>query len=324
MISSAWAIGWLFFGLACMEIGTPGQTVVSAGLEWSISKLKEQFYPGEPVVLVIQVKNNRSEQESIFIDEQTDVSCEVLDTAGRVVVKSKKRVPKEGMGWPFGVLLHDIPPGETGKKAIILNKWCSTLLPAGKYEVNYDIKYKLSSEARRGDDPNMLYLGQAHTIRLGQGIELLDPNPVKEWEILGRIVADLKKDHKKGRSSQDRRKWDEVIEQERLSREMVIYTEWPTAVPYQLQLITMACDSWQIGEAISALVRSKTLEAAIGLMRCLEDPLFKEHPMYKAAREEVIEAIYRLRDSNIPEIIGATERFVHTYPRPKVVDLLMD
>ena len=128
------------------------------------------------------------------------------------------------------------------------------------------------------------------------------------------ILENLAK-HELKKEGQSFREWRRDRE---LAREMICFTEWESAVPYQLHILRVARRTWLKRDVINSLVRSKTLEGAIGLVQTMEDTF-----VYEDVKRELVDAVYRLRETGKSDIIKATDEFVLKYKRPapaKVID----
>ena len=66
---------------------------------------------------------------------------------------------------------------------------------------------------------------------------------------------------------------------------------------------------WDI---INSLAQSETLQASKGLLQILEDPSIYKEDM----KHRIIDAIYRLRETEKADIINLTDEFVAKYKRP--------
>jgi len=97
-----------------------------------------------------------------------------------------------------------------------------------------------------------------------------------------------------------------------LGREMLAFTESNLGVPYQLRILKVVMSTWLKKDLINSLARSETLDAATGLAGIIEDPSFYKEDV----RPEVVDAVYRLRETGKAEIINATNDFVAKYERP--------
>ncbi len=91
---------------------------------------------------------------------------------------------------------------------------------------------------------------------------------------------------------------------------MLVFAESPMAVPYQLDVLATDHYTWLKKDAINSLVKSKTLEAAIGLVKIPEDFHFDD------VKYDLIEAVHRMRDGGDHDILQATEEFARKHARP--------
>jgi len=271
-------------------------------LKWSIEANKNEFYPGEPVLLTLNISNAGVQKEEVYfgMDGIEAFSMEIRDSSGNILAKGGK-IQRGGMG-RIGTLL--VNAGKTGRKSIVLNQWCSTLLSPGKYQVICNIDYRLQSESKKieGSD-NGFKAGPVHTLQLKLDIQIITMDGEKFKQILDSMAesevkpADINK---------------EWLEKRQTAREMLAFTESETAVPYQLQLLRVEKTTWLKLDIINSLVRSRTVEAASGLIKIMEDTsTYKED-----VKPFLIEGVYKLRETGKAEIINATKEFVAKYQRP--------
>jgi len=237
-------------------------------LDWSIKTSKKIFYPGEPVLLTLNISNTRQQEEKIDfgVDGIEAFSMEIRDDSNKMLRKGGK-IERSGFS-TRGPL--QLPPGKIGQKSIVLNQWCSTVLPRGKYRVICRIEYRLRSEATKipDTDPPLFKAGPLHITQLDLDIEIVKPDISKYKEILDNLARYKLK--QEGQSFTDWR-------QERdLAREMIAFTEWELAVPYQLNVLKVERYTWLKLDLINSLARSGTLEAAKGLMEIVSDNA--DHP----------------------------------------------
>lgn len=285
-------------------------------LQWSVEISKQTFYPGEPVLLTINISNMGTQAKKIDFgaDGIEAFTMELYDSNSTLVSKGD-RIQRFGLSGP-GIL--SVASGKIGQKSIVLNQWCSTLLQPGWYHI-----------VCRVDRPGKFYLekiksgGQTKVITKRQYdpviILELDIQMVKSDDLLfKKILEDLAK---RAFKTDVRDKKEQACR--RIAREMLAFTESPLAVPYQLHILKVEAGTRLKWDVINSLARSGTLEAAEGLMQiikenedcaqCIED--IKWH---------VIDAVYRLRETGNADIINATEQFVARYKRPSFLPEPMD
>lgn len=272
-------------------------------LEWSITTSKQTFYPGEPVLLTLNIKNTGTQKEEVDfgMDGIEAFSTEIRDSNDIIAAKGGK-IQRFGFttGTPFLMVL----PGGIGQKLIVLNQWCSTLLPPGKYKVICNIEYRLRSESQKRPDTTVVEAGPIHKKQLELEIKIIETDKTKFKKILEDLAGFEVKPE-----AQDKGKW---LAERRIAREMLTFTESELAVPYQLQLLRVEQNTWLKRDIINSLVKSKTLEAASGLIQIIEDrSIYKED-----VKPVLIDGVYKLREKGNAEIINATEEFVEKYKQP--------
>lgn len=285
-------------------------TVCAQGLDgslhWSAGTSQKTFYPGEPVLLTLKIANKGSQDESIFFggDGIEGFSMEIYDNSNKIVSAGGK-IQRSGQS---SRVVHRVPAGESTPKSVVLNQWCSTLLRPGQYHVVCHVEYRLRSQATRipGTEKGFK-AGPLHTVELSLDIEVVKTDTSKCKEILDDLArCELRKE---GQSFTDWRR------DRDLAREMIAFTEWQLAVPYQLRVLSHATSTWLKWDLTNSLARSGTLEAAKGLIDILTEN--EDHPeRIEDIKREIIDAVYRLRETGKPEIVKATDEFVSKYKRP--------
>jgi len=271
-------------------------------LEWRIGTSKQAFYPGEPVLLTLNIKNSGTREEKVDfgVDGIGAFLMEVHDSNGIIVAKGEK-IQRFGLS-RLGTL--SVAPSEIKQKPIVLNRWCSTLLPPGKYHVICNIEYLLRSESRKKEGSEVFQAGPVHRKQLELDIQIIEIDKTKFKEMLETLVAFEVKPE-----AQSKEEW---LAKRDIARELLALAESELAVPYQLKLIRNDPYTWFGPDAINSLVRSGTLEAATGLMQIIEDPsVYKDD-----VKHILIDGVYRLREIGKPDILSATNEFVAKHERP--------
>jgi len=273
-------------------------------LEWSIEPSKQAFYPGEPVLLTLNIKNTGAQEEKVYFgrDGIGAFSMEIRD-ANDIIVSKGGKIPIRGGISRLGTRV--VSPGKISQKSIVLNQWCSTLLPPGQYHVICNVEYRLDSEDTRiPGTENGFKAGPVHRTQLELDIQIIQMDKVKFKEMLETLVRFEVKPE-----AQSKREW---LAKRDLAREKLAFTESELAVPYQLQLLRIDPYTWFGPDAINSLVKSGTLEAASGLMQIIEDTSICKEDM----KHVLIDGVYRLRETGKTEIVNATKEFVAKYKRP--------
>jgi len=272
--------------------------------KWNIETNKNEFYPGEPVLLTLNISNAGVQKEEVDfgMDGIEAFSMEIRDSNDNILEKGNKI---ERFGFTVRSPVLDVPPGKIGQKSVVLNQWCSTLLSPGKYQVICNIDYRLESESKKieGSD-NGFKAGPIHTLKLKLDIQIIAMDAEKLKKILEALAAFEVKP-----KEQSKKEW---LEKRETAREMLAFTESALAVPYQLQILRNDPYTWFCPDVVNSLVKSGTLEAAIGLVQIIEDPSrYKED-----VKPILIEGVYKFRDTGKSEIINVTKEFVTKYQRP--------
>ena len=281
----------------------------NSSLEWSIKTDKNIFYPGEPILLTLNIKNTGTQEEKVNFgtDGIGAFLMEIRDSNGIVVAEGGK-IQKYGLS-RLGTLL--VTPARTAHKSIVLNRWCSTLLPPGQYHIICNIEYRLRSESRKKENSEVFKAGPIHKLQLELDITIIEMNKPKFEEMLETLAGFEVKPE-----AQSKGEW---LAKRDIAREMLAFTESKLAVPYQLQLLRNDPYTWFGPDVVNSLVKSGTLEAATGLMQIIEDPNIHT----KDVKHIFVDGVYRLRETGKAEIMSATEGFVTKYKRP-ILEKLVD
>jgi hypothetical protein len=290
---------WLPLVAAAGSLSEPTEHLV-----WTIGPSKSAYLPGEPLPLILGIQNKAANDEGVFNGYRGigGFSFEMLDGSGRTVASANKI---EGIGGMVaGRLYLPVPAGGTANKTVVLNRWCSTILPPAEYRLICRLEYRLQSERTPipGSD-NGFNSGPLHHLELSTHFSIQEADPSKYEAILGSLQI--------SRSKKPDESSIEWYEAETLAREMVVLAEWEAAVPYQLRVLNVALDTWLRQDAIRALGRSKNPAAARGLVAFIDGPTYVED-----VKVDAIGAVYTLRGSGNPEILAATEDLVRRHPRP--------
>jgi hypothetical protein len=291
------ALGWVL--LTATDMGTAAS---QQSLDWSLRTSKEVCYPGEPVLMTLRIKNNGDQQEGVdFQDPMVASSMEVRDISGEVVVAKGGSTRRPEGGLRPGPL--QIPPGQMSNKSIILNRWCSSLLlPASVYEVVCHVEYRLRSELQAQPGTAILKAGPVHVkdFRLSMRILPMDTRKFKD------VLEEVRKQAFPTARSEKI----PTLEEEATGKEMLALAESTLAVPYQLEILTTGGLTPLGHDAINSLVRSKTLDAAVALMKLVEKR------GSDGTEGDLVEGVYRMRETGQPEIITVTDEFIQKYKRP--------
>jgi hypothetical protein len=281
-------------------------------LDWSIETSKKTFYPGEPILLTLKIANKRSQVESIFFgaDGIGAFSMEIYD-CNKIVAKGVK-IERAGPSIR-GPL--ELPTGKIGQKSIVLNQWCSTLLPPGQYHVVCYVEYRLFSENTKilGTEHGFK-AGPLHTTDLGLDINIIKMDISEFGKILERLNGGVIATNAKTK---------ENLVNHEIAREMLVFAESPVAVPYQLETLKSPVSTWLKLDAINSLARSNTLEAATGLVQIVSENEGLPHRI-RDIKPQIIDAVYRLRETGKPDIVKATDEFVQKHERPMPAGPPMD
>jgi hypothetical protein len=296
---------------------TPSYTIIygqdsEKTFDWSIKTSKQAFYPGEPVLLTLNIKNQGSQEENIFFGSEgiEAFSMEIFDSNNISLFKSTK-IKRGGASTRSTTITAS--PGQTAQKSIVLNQWCSTILRPGKYHIVCNIEYRLRSEDIKIDEKSNGYkAGPIHTTQVALDIQIIKMDITKFKQIIEDLYS-----HEVMKETQTRAQW---ISDREIPCEMIAFTESDLAVPYQIKVLQNGLYPWLRIDLVNSLARSGTLEAAIGLMKILTDPSV----IIMDIKQDVIDAVYKMRETGKPEILSATDDFIKNNKRSVGIRIIAD
>lgn len=282
----------------------------NSSLEWSIKTDKAAFYPGEPIPLIFDIKNIGTKQEEVdFGMDGIEAFSMEIQKVGGVTMARREKIQRFGLTLNSSSLL--VPLDEISQKTIVLNQWCSTLLPAGQYHIICNVEYRLHSEYQKQPDTVVIKAGPIHKLQLKLDIQIIGIDRQKFKEIIKNLTNESLNEIK--REAQNMK---ELCAKRETARDMLAFAETDLAVQYQLELLKTEKYTWRKLDVINSLVKSGTLEAANGLVQIIEDPNVPKEDI----KAQLINGVYRLRDKGMPEIINATNDFVAKYQRKDSID----
>jgi len=294
-IAIVWS-GWVL--LTSVGICTAAS---SQSLDWSLHASRNAHYPGEPVLLTLTVRNSGDQGQAVYFEDDLEVSSvEIRNLSGEVLTRGST-INRAGGGIRPTPL--QAPPGRTSSRAVVLNRWCSTLLlPAGVYEVVCRVRCRLAPEDPAQPGTGLRGRGSVETEELRVNVSIVQMDLQKFRDRLERLRT-------QAFPTVFMEKFPTVAE-EHTAREMLASTESTLAVPYQLQMLTGGGLTTNVRrDAVNSLARSNTLEAAVGLMKLIENGKSQD------VRWDLVQAVYRLRESGQAEIITATDEFIQSHER---------
>ena len=260
----------------------------NSNLTWTLSPAKEEVFPGEPVLLVVEVGNQGNEE--VVVDFGWDgleaFSFKVQNMKDEIVRQGPRLTPEGGFALVYRFV---IPPGATREKKIVLNRWCSTNLPLGDYRITC-----------RVEPERMAPVEATCTVRITNA----DEDHVRQ------VFADI------AENAFTRRRNSEYL----LSLEMLAFANSPSAVDYQVRVVKDYSTFHRLGQrTMETLIANRTPESLQALISVCEDESFTS-PMRRIA----IKGIYDLRETvGTPELLLATDGIVSRHPKPtigKIID----
>ena len=129
--------GLLICCLVIMASAVSAQEVEEA-MQWEMVTAKSSYYPGEPVLLSIQITNPLAQNGEVWLgsDSLEAFTFAIKDKKGRVL-RQGQRIERSGLTRSGFI---QIPAQESQAKRVVLNQWCSTLLSSGDYTIVCTVK----------------------------------------------------------------------------------------------------------------------------------------------------------------------------------------
>jgi hypothetical protein len=297
-------IGWLVLSIPFVLIADMRAEERGAeALKWVIAPSKAAYYPGEPVALTITIPNAGPGDEDVYLGAfgVGAFSFDLRDNSGRTISHGGRVEDEEGIRSRSSFLT--VQAGQKAKTPVVLNRWCSTLVPPGEYRVICLADYKLKCEATPIPGATRGFrLDVPHRAEMSLDVNIVQADPAKYKDLLDGLEKDLNKERQLGETFR------EHYASQQFAAEMLAFCEWPEAVPYQLRAMHMRNDPWLTRCFIRNLGKSKSLEAANGLMSLADDPSLQTF------RFDIITAIHALYASGKTDIVEATDAFVKQHP----------
>ncbi len=234
-----------------VSVATTNAVQRSSGLVWDMYPSKMDLVPGEPVLLILDIKNLLEEDAGISFGSEgiSAFSIEIRDVSGRVIRKGG-RISRAGIS---SVEYRRVPREGQVEKRIVLNQWVSTLLPAGKYMVVCRVQPELSA------DPRVSLL-----IELSCQIEILASN----GKALEGIFRDVLIKSQKAKTPHERD----------MAARMLAFSDSPLAPGYQMLVVQDRSLPFETRNlAVEGMGRVGTTEAALNLAKLAAEPLLESY-----------------------------------------------
>jgi len=295
-------LDWWCIALATVFGGayfTYPQSSCANEIKISATPRKSEIFPGEPLVVDVKITNPLDHAVTISLgyDGIQAFWFEVYDEKNDVV--SSSRQIQRG-GWQRFVRRR-MEPGGVERAHLVMNRWCSTLLPPAAYSVsvNWETVSTLADCQVKG--------GQAFDLIITKG----------ENEDLKRLLIRLKEDA-----------LDPESDTQWLSREMLLHSQAPVAVePISEYLSALPIPgSWGVKyrlDALEALGRIETVES----VRILEKFAVTDEPTSEGRIERhAVAMIYRIFDNSggKPAVQKACQDVMQIRPRPRLPSTPVD
>lgn len=279
-----------------------------AGIRIQAETPKQEYLPGEPVCVTLTLTNDANAPETIVFpgdDEAFDIT--LTDANGLALMRGTGALEPLRHGSDKGPV--NIPAGGTARRSFVLNHRCSTLVRPGTVTARCIVTYYVLGE------PSITEAGSVssqseHTAKVAIVFEVLAPDRAKYERILRDLSEKMQQLETQGAFSGR-----EGLEARIAGIETLAFAEGDAAVPYQLALLRdNSIGRMRQMYALGSLERTATPAAAEALMAMVGEP--RPYGMGTIDDDDLIRAVYKMRDRGGPEVRKLTEKFVSTHPRP--------
>lgn len=281
-------------------------------LQWTVRPKDVAVIAGAPLLLSFDVANKGDKAETVYFweDNREPFRAELVDCNGRIVSHSlDAEVLPSILEKAWGLF---VPPGKTATRQAVLNQFCSTRVPPGRYSLHCRLSYFVASEEGKKrvvsatttvDEAAPLY-----HVELVTPVEILPPDPnaySSQLMAISREMDRLRAQHvPQGQDS---------LNAYTATVEMLAFAEGDTAVPYQGAIIRE--DNWGYRLRYCAMIglqRNGSLAAVRQLEELVEDP----DVQLIGGKDDLIRAVYAVRDRGNAMVRNTTEEFARKHPRP--------
>lgn len=105
---------------------------LSSDLTWKINSTKNEIFQGEPFLITLSITNTSDKPVSTELSDSIDIFSMEIRTVNDKTVKRGSRILKGG----FSLIRKlSIPPHSFKDINLVVNRWCSTDIPSGKYKI---------------------------------------------------------------------------------------------------------------------------------------------------------------------------------------------
>lgn len=276
-------------------------------LSLKIKPVTNTIISGGPCTLDVTFTNNTASEivlVNVGFDIENGLYFEILDSKGKLIVSSSKIPRRGGMGIGSKPKITIQPDGTIEEKHVLLNQWCSTLLPEGKYTIVSHFESITTTRV-----PLLLKLTSTAQI------EIL-PSNKQNRKKLQDIFSDLLN---KALADTDETPIT-AVEEKMLACEQLAYATSPMVVSYLTKLLLSGKipGTGLTMEVIEGFRRVGTVEAAKELVSFAKEDKKTEELLTNMVKQKIIIEIFHLQDiSKDPEVIETCKSITTTMPRPK-------
>jgi len=282
-------------------------------LVMKMKPITDTIISGGPCVLKFTFTNTEASKVTLDLElygcRTEGFYFEMINEKNEQVAKNFDILGEGGIGIGREI---EIYPGKSTELKLILNQWCSTLLPQGKYKViSYYESFRSWSRRKRRDDKEFKPI--TSTPRSECQIEILPSNKQNQKK-LQEIFSDLL-----DKAITDTDEKPIPPDEQMFAAEQLAYSTSPLVVPYLAKLLSSDTffSTTLSMEIIEGFRRVGTVEAAEELVKIIKGktpPNLSE----ESFKEKVVLEIFRLSDiSKDPEVIKICTEVTTTMPRPK-------
>lgn len=240
-------------------------SVDAAGIKISVTTEKKSFYPGEPILLLVRIRNERTHPIRLDLGHSNlgAFSFRLYQPDSDLNDKdSLRQIKRPGPSWaPF------IKVGASSETShpIILNQWCSTLLPPGEYRLDCSISGYYISDPTNTDDQGYINLEFPPDVNQSLNFQIKSENLDQQRTVI-RDISNILYGSADNRTSVS-------VE---IATKKILFAETEDTLDFKIAFMLITNDYWKKREALTAIEMLKSPEAQIVLQQILDDPTKKK------------------------------------------------
>jgi hypothetical protein len=242
-------------------LGLISRLAGAADLEFGLSAEKASYYPGEPVLLLVQINNNLPHPIRVdlghsnlgaFTFKLHPVDSEP-DAAG-----TPRQINRPG---PSVAPWIRVGAMDSTNHPIILNQWCSTRLPSGRYRLDCRISGYLLSDPTKTNDQGLIDLEFPPDVLQSLELEIKAANPAEQAALIQSLSKSVS-------ASVD----DQTSLSLAINRRKLLFAETEDTLDFKIDTMLNEKHYWEKHEALAAIEMLQSPSAKVLLEAIMSDP----------------------------------------------------